>query len=230
MADFDCVDYVITHKPHPVQVDDMYRKLCVGGYYDDISASETEGKNIAEYNDRLNELTGLYWMWKNTDSAYIGLSHYRRFFDNGGRLDKATAGWILTDGGYDIILSQKTAIPWSLEYHINKRCGGFFSQAVKESIIRAMEKHQPDYVETFRSVLAGKWMYICNMFVTRREIMNQYCEWLFSFILEAADSVDVSQATATEKRTAGFDGEILLTVWMEKHPEMKIYDMPIMMT
>ncbi len=29
------------------------------------------------------------------------------------------------------------------------------------------------------------------MFVTRREILNRYCEWLFHFLIEAAEIIDV---------------------------------------
>ena len=59
----DCIDYVITHKPYPIQQDDLYRTLCVGDYQEESALSERTGKNISVYNDRLNEVTGLYWIW-----------------------------------------------------------------------------------------------------------------------------------------------------------------------
>jgi len=43
------------------------------------------GENISELNRDLNEWTVLYWAWKNYDKLgnpdYIGLCHYRRFFE-----------------------------------------------------------------------------------------------------------------------------------------------------
>lgn len=228
MEDFDCVNYVITHKPYPVAQDEMYRKLCVGDYQDDISASEHDGQNIAEYNGRLNELTGLYWIWMNTVNKYVGLSHYRRYFENcGHKLDRIGVEDLLVADGYDIILSRKTELPWSLEENISRTVGKEYSDAMKDSLIKAMKKRRPKSVETFRKVLAGNRLYTCNMFVTRREILDQYCKWLFSFLLEATDKVDFSQAAGYAKRTAGYYGEVLLTVWMEMHPELNVYEMPV---
>ncbi|HEC1753592.1 TPA: HAD-IA family hydrolase [Campylobacter lari] len=45
---------------------------------------DNTGENISSMNRYLNELTGLYWAWKNYDKLgnpdYIGYSHYRRHF------------------------------------------------------------------------------------------------------------------------------------------------------
>ena len=88
---FDIVDYVITHKEYNIPQDEMYRKLCVGKYREDGELCEQDGENITQYNERINELTGLYWIWKNTESEYVGLSHYRRYFDEDGqRISKLT--------------------------------------------------------------------------------------------------------------------------------------------
>ena len=43
------------------------------------------GDNISHLNRTLNELTSMYWAWKNYDKLgnpdYIGFMHYRRIFD-----------------------------------------------------------------------------------------------------------------------------------------------------
>ena len=222
-----CVNYVVTHRPYPIEQDEMYRKLCVGGYSDDISASELDGKNIAEYNDRLNELTGLYWIWKNTKSGIIGMSHYRRFFDNGGRLDMASAKRILTEDGYDIILSDLLTLGWTLKQNIQMVMGKQLFYDAYGEIARAIARNQPEYEDDFYDVMAGRQMYHKNMFMTRREILNRYCEWLFSFLIEATGRVDVSGKSGYEKRVCGYFGETMWTVWLRKQ-NLKVYEMPIM--
>ena len=45
---------------------------------------DNDGKNISSKNALYNELTAVYWAWKNYDKLgnpdHIGLCHYRRFF------------------------------------------------------------------------------------------------------------------------------------------------------
>ena len=223
----DCIDFVITHKPYPIEQDDLYKKLCVGDYYDDISRSEHEGKNITQYNNRLNELTGLYWMWKNDRHEYVGLSHYRRFFGRDGhRIGADVIEDILVKDGFDIILSDYLQLPLPVNLNIRMAVGNDLYMEAFGNILRAMAHHQPEYENAFISVLNGDRMYHKNMFVCRREIMERFCEWLFSFMLEATDNVDVSGRSDHEKRVCGFFGEIMWTVWLWKNA-LKICEMPI---
>lgn len=234
MNTFDCVDYVICHKPYPVRQDEMYRALCVGGMRADGALCELDGENIAGYNERINELTGLYWIWKNTESEYVGMSHYRRFFydirtihDRPQRLGREFAGKILTAAGYDMILSRPFYFPYTIYDNLRNQVGVMLSQRAKRIFAKHIREKQPEYAEDFEAVLKGNRLNVCHMFVTRREILDRYCAWLFSFLLEAADELDVDRCDVRQRRAAGFFAENLLTVWMRRQ-DYKAFELPVM--
>ena len=75
--------YVATHKPTKLlPKDDIYTLLEVGAYNkpEFCALRDNTGDNISEKNSSYCELTGLYWVWKNTNDDISGLCHYRRFF------------------------------------------------------------------------------------------------------------------------------------------------------
>ena len=77
--------YVITHKKFtPIVVDDFYKNLLVGvdnGNKGEKSyLRDNSGDNISKKNSSFCELTGMYWLWKNSNASIIGIEHYRRYF------------------------------------------------------------------------------------------------------------------------------------------------------
>ena len=74
-------------------------------------------------------------------------------------------------------------------------------------------------------VIAGNKFYQCNMFVTRREIFDKYCEWLFSFLIEAAETIDISECDTYSARIIGFFAERMWTVWLLRQ-EYRIKELP----
>ena len=79
--------YVISHLLDDIEKtrnDFIYTPLFVGrngrdnfGY-----CSDDNGDNISSKNPYFCELTGLYWIWKQSKADIIGLCHYRRYFVN----------------------------------------------------------------------------------------------------------------------------------------------------
>ena len=41
---------------------------------------DDEGDNISNLNDKICEITAMYWGWKHLDADYYGMFHYRRYF------------------------------------------------------------------------------------------------------------------------------------------------------
>ncbi len=225
--------YVATHKNYNFLSDDLYVPICVGKKpWSKMYLAEINGENIAEYNDRINECTALYWMWKNSSAEIIGLSHYRRYFYNdelqysANYLNSNRISHIIEDMGYDVILPDLLTLSFSVAENIIKTVGQDVYEKAYGIVKALIEMRQPEYVYIFDKVLSGNQMYICNMFVTKRNIMDKYCDWLFSFILTAADQLDVSTYNLFQRRTIGYFAEIMITCWIQKE-NLKIYELPV---
>ena len=101
--------YVVSHSEHDIkdiEANDIYVPLFVGRAGKDNLGflSDDTGDNISDKNSSYCELTGLYWIWKNSTADVIGLAHYRRYFAKwkfGKRLERKDIEEILKD--YDII-------------------------------------------------------------------------------------------------------------------------------
>lgn len=71
------------HKPALILRGKNFLPLHVGktiSHCDLEIQGDNTGDNISEKNPLYCELTGIYWLWKNTTADYKGLMHYRRIF------------------------------------------------------------------------------------------------------------------------------------------------------
>lgn len=223
--------YVITHKNFSAPIEKIYATLWVG---DKSSCGMTclseIGENISYMNPKINECTGLYWIWKNTKEEIAGLNHYRRYFKSESSqeiLPEEEIRYLLEK--YDILTGNAicTYPLTNSEYVKASMDAGAFEKA-KLLVKNAVMERQPDYEEAFDRTMKGYAFFPCNMFITRREIFNRYCEWLFSIIIPAAESFDETRYDDYSKRAIGFLTERLLTVWLYKH-NYCIKELPILL-
>ena len=64
------------------------------------------------------------------------------------------------------------------------------------------------------------------MLVTRKELFDSYCEWLFSFLIPVVEQADVSEYNSHDARVVGFFAERMLSVWLH-HNSIRIKPMPV---
>lgn len=231
---------VCAHKQDFMAHNDVYMPLQVGKALSNIDLGvqgDDEGDNISEKNPNYCELTGLYWAWKNLkDADYIGLAHYRRYFNfkttsecvysiedfiNSGVADIDP---IEVLQGYDIILPEPTYLDHSVaDAYI-------YAHVIEDFYImnRVILKHYPDYEQTIKDFLFrdNRWIAF-NMFFTSKSIFDKYCEWLFPILQEIEANVRLS-GYKFQKRVFGFMSELLLPLYC-MHNKMKIKFMPICM-
>ena len=224
--------FVVSHKQF-IEVDKSgYRTIYVGGYQRNSNEClmDCTGENIADLNEKINECTALYWIWKNTCCEYVGLNHYRRYFCNIGSGDRG----IITEqnavrllNAYDMLVAQKLYVSEDTLYDQLRNTVQYNAYEVgKDIIIRCIKKNQPEYLDDFEQVFSGKFLYPCNMFLTRRVICDQYCGWLFSIIIEAANEINVHSYDTYSRRIIGFFAERLLTVWLRRQ-KLRIGELPV---
>lgn len=65
------------------------------------------------------------------------------------------------------------------------------------------EKHS-EYLPAFEKLMNGKKTHILNMFVMRRDLFNQYCDWLFDVLFEVEKRLDISSYSVNDARGFGF--------------------------
>jgi len=214
--------FVMAHKVFQTPADDIYVPLQVGHAINPDTGylADDTGDNISDLNPFYSELTGFYWLWKNLDfPGNIGTCHYRRFFidENGYLLKESDYDKILTE--YDIITSN--AIEEDLPYT------EYFGQAHNISDLKlegeVIKSLFPQYYEAFEECMNGKKHYFGNLLVTRKELFDEYCEWLFSVFAELGDKLDISGYDDYRKRIFGFLSEQLLMVWV-KARKLKVYE------
>ena len=200
--------YVVKHKPDDSKYLKGYRELKVGDIFD-----RPDTDNINHINLQINELTGLYWIWKNTDDEIVGLCHYRRFFLDDGKImtwEKAKK------------LVEKNELVIQNWYS--------FGKSLKDNLLDHFPNHQDTflkYYDIFTSREPGLKEYLDtevfnpqHLFVGRREFVEKYSEWLFPLIIPIAEQFKAEDAPKCPEmiyqRMISYISERLLTYYIQK--------------
>lgn len=219
--------YVAAHQPSalPLGTDkDIYDILQVGAegkvYFSNIR--DNLGENISEKNVLYNELTGLYWIWKNSKEDIVGLCHYRRFFVDGwGKAINLLVGKNKGYTGrnyiyyqlskYDAIVHNLSIALPSVKKHYCKCNSPIGYLCLQEAIAEI----SPDYLDSFERVMNGSKIHFLNMIIARRELVSRYAEWLFDILFETEKRIAFHIGKVPD-REMGMLGERLMDVWLLK--------------
>lgn len=219
---------VISHKHYWKPDNHIYYPLQVGAAISDINLADwfqdNTGDNISGKNRTFCELTGLYWAWKNLGADVYGLCHYRRYLGSPrffNRLWKHKQEQILTETQTDSLLENHDIIlPRKRHYWIETR-ESQYAHAHHIQDLRCVEKilseRYPDYLQDWKWMLGTRSGHICNMFIMRRGLLDDYCSWLFDILFEAEKRLDISSYSEKDRRVFGYLGERLLDVWVRKN-------------
>lgn len=214
---------IATHKKYDMPKDECYLPVHVGKKedYDLGYQGDNEGENISYKNKHYCELTGLYWAWKNLECDYIGLAHYRRHFSNKNifiRLLNEKFDCILNENQirklidrYDVILPSKR------KYYIETLYSHYAHTHYAEHLDKTrdiIKEYYPNYLADFNKVMNQRSGYMFNMFIMRKDLADEYCEWLFDILERLEDVIDLKEYDAFQARLFGRVSELLLNVWI----------------
>ena len=212
---------VATHKPYRMPENSPYLPLLVGAENNKptwTGRRDNEGENISAKNPHYCELTGLYWAWKNLDADYVGLVHYRRHFSDGKPWKKKWDRIITEDELKEHLRQADILLPKPRHYWIETN----YSQYVHahhaedlEQTSKILREKYPDYVPAFEKSMRKRSGHRFNMMVMKKELLDQYCAWLFDVLQELENALDISGYNKNDQRVFGFVGERLLDVWLE---------------
>ena len=212
---------VACHKACPVPTDPVYFPIQVGaeGKESIGFTPDNTGDNISTKNNKISELTGLYWAWKNLPCDYLGLVHYSRYFAARSHFGTASLSDALTGEQVKQLLSRyRVILPKRRKYYIET----IYSQYVhtldgKEHLDVTREiigRDCPEYLKSFDEVMGRTWGHMFNMFIMPKPLADEYCEWLFRLLFEVDGRIDMRNKSLFDSRRIGSVGERMLDVWL----------------
>lgn len=225
----------------------MYQPLMAGNVLTDnnhVLLCDSAGENISEKNPYFSELTGIYWIWKNTNHEITGICHYRRFFTAEAEplcyrikrllyypfgLYKKRVGLIyannirffspkiLSEPEVRFYLQQYDAVlpaARKLKYTVETHYSRYHDIDDLVLLRSIIQQKYPQFENAFNTVLKSKRFHANNMFILKKPLFDKFMEWWFDILFEFEERIDLSKKKDYQKRVIGFLAERLLNVWM----------------
>lgn len=213
---------VATHKKYSMPNDKMYVPVHVGaeGKEDLSYTKDNTGDNISFKNSYFCELTGLYWAWKNLNADYIGLVHYRRYFSLKKRSKNKFDNVLSLNEAKEILKRSDVILPKKRRYFIENLYEHYEHTMYVEPLDitgKIIEEQYPEYLEYFNKLHTRTSAHMFNMFIMKKEILDDYCKWLFDILFELEKRVNSSKYDSFHSRFYGRISELLLDVYLQKN-------------
>lgn len=229
---------IAAHKKVVLPKSDIYLPVQVGAEINNILTDyqkDNEGNHISALNPYFSELTALYWAWKNFDTDYIGLVHYRRYFSSRKQKfdeSKKLEDIIVTrDDLEKELVNDVIIVPQKRKYYIETLYNHYANTLDSSHLDKTRDiisESNPEYLESFDRVMNQRSGYMFNMYIADKKLSDDYCEWLFPILFELQNRVNVGSLSAFEARLFGRVSELLFNVWLEKKQikvkELYLYD------
>ena len=214
-------------------------------WLEENTLSDASGDNISKDNRYYNEMTAIYWIWKNYKKIgipdAIGFMHYRRHFILKDTL-KITGNYLedlgITEENLNKLMNKYDIIS---PFFVHTKKKSFINQIgeefctlggerIKYAVLLALEiikERDPSNFPKIYSVLHGHQTgSFCNMFIMKKELFFEYCEWLFPVLFELDKRLGRSYKEK-EERCLGWMAEMLTSIFIylqtTKHHHKQVF-------
>jgi len=178
-----------------------------------------DGENIDNLNPWYCELTGLYWIWKNSKEDIVGLEHYRRYFVNNRNqlLNKDEIKNILNNNDIICIRAnysfKRPPLTWL------QKNGKWYDMQKFLIFIKAYVGEE--YYNICKNHLHSDWHALGNMFICKKELIDEYCKFIFDLTITYMNA-EKNFGRNIPGRMIGYFTEFLFGAWL-LYNNKKIY-------
>lgn len=170
-------------------------------YFDDDAKD-----NISHLNKYLGDLTGLYYVWKNTNHEFVGTNQYRRFWNEEQIKNLSLKENTLYVSAPCVFHNESVSDQFIGVHGVN----GLYvltSASIQKKIDMTLDK-----ILVLRDI---NYMSTCNMFFAHNKIFDKVCETLFEMVFELYEgckyTLDFIQKE-NQTRMLAFLAERILTI------------------
>lgn len=227
----------ITYLDKPFFTHSGFLPISAGTHREDVLCDDT-GISISAKNALYGELTAVYWAWKNLKNVdVIGTSHYRRYLMPYSWLKKTHYGitWEkFLDRQYRVSRFEKDLEEYDIVFC---KKWHFEGTTIKEQFLahhpfpedleltrNVLDEFHPEAIPCWDSYLSGSDGYFCCMFITKWNLFDDLCSWMFPMLFEIEHRLDLSKYDVYQQRMIAFLYERLLNVYLlSKNLRIKEY-------
>ena len=230
-----------------LSVDKMYEPLFCGAFPGKAQLQylkDDSGVNISDKNEFYSELTGVFWVWKNTNQEFTGICHYRRFFTlypepwyhrlkylithpfkgqtglNPLIYTKRVSKYvpkILTLEQADSILREFDAIlpvTRTFKYSVRRHYEKYHDVQDLILVEEILREKYPEMIPCWQQVLNGNQLFANNMFVMKSLHYQEFMIWWFDILFEFEARTQLENYQGYQRRILGYVAERALTLWV----------------
>ena len=161
--------------------------------------------------------------------------HYRRHFSNklfrSKDISKNISNVISRNDVEKLLTKTDVILPRKRNYYIENLYDHYKHTTYVEPLDetrKIIKDKYPKYLKEFDNLKKRKSAHMFNMFVMKKEILDNYCNWLFGILFELEKRMDNSIYDSFHARFYGRVSELLLDVYIKtnhiKYKEVSVLD------